>query len=184
MEEPTRKIPDVESVFTGLLKCGVDAMDAGTILFTMAVFGLAAIIFGVANALWISILAGGGAGALKIFHGNRKALLYTKNKNVQPNTDYLELLSTNRYGAPVVSKEFEHRGFKFNILSLEKLNIPLAVSEPLCTRCGDKPLFESQVLFPGRIRIKCSCLCGFSEPVLKTKEELRKEAALLGGIGE
>ena len=179
---PPESAPGIGEVARGPFKRALEraerAVGVITILSTLGVFGLVAAFSNTYFASWIAIGYFGLAGACEVFHVQRKAELQARIQ-VADNANALlrQIGSAQKFGKPVLLKQFNYGGFSFNGFGLEQLPVAIGISQPLCPNCRHVLVESPLVRFPGLIRIKFSCLCGFQKRSPRTKNELMAEAA-------
>jgi hypothetical protein len=95
---------------------------------------------------------------------------------------FLDMLASDRTLKPKVLEKFTHGQACFKVLGFEQKPFSFGISEPLCPRCGKKLIERPAVLFPGIIRIKWVCHCGFLYRSKQTLSEVKNEAVRIGGL--
>ncbi len=121
-------------------------------------------------------------GLADIFHVNRKTQLVERRKPSYKADFYLSISDAHPLWQIKVLKEFSHGQARFKVMGFEQKPIPFGISEPLCPRCGLKIIERITVFFPGIIRIKWLCNCGFEKSSNQTLAEVKREAARIGNI--
>ncbi len=149
-----------------------------TILSTIAIFGLSMLVFGLNYSTWITVLYFGISGTCEVFHIQKKSDLYKRMQTISDSDDLIHnIASAKRVGDPKIIEQIKYAGFLFNAIGFEKLPISVGISRPLCPKCNRPVVMDAKVKFPGRIKIKYFCICGYEKFSDKTENELRDQVA-------
>lgn len=152
----------------------------GTIsaLLATGIFGVGFIFLSASTALGLAVGTLGACGGVEAFHAQREAKLHQRCKASNIDSLFFAILHKFPKWEPKVIQQISHGVFRFNVIGFEHLPTPLGLSEPICPACGHPNLAErAHCLFPGRIRIRLLCACGWTTISLQTIAELRAEAA-------
>jgi len=156
---------------------------AGTLtaLLTLAGLGLAALALGPARAPWAALAVFGLAGAAEVLHRQRQAQLVGRCQLPDPSALFFAILSGKQWH-PKVLKQLAHGGVHWQVLGFDEANFPLGIGGPQCPTCAEHVLERIHVRFPGRLRIRLACPCGFAKTSPYTVAELRREVAELANL--
>lgn len=164
---------EIKNVIIKTIDRATNAVGVITILSTLAVFGITTLIWGMNVSTWISIFYFGMSGICEVFHIQRKSDLNKRLANVYDNDLVSKLAFAKRVGDAKVLEQVTYRGLLFNAIGFEKLPVTIGVSRPLCPKCKHSIIMDANVRFPGRIKIRYFCICGFEEFGRLTIDEMR-----------
>ncbi len=149
------------------------------ILAGLGCLGLGAVFLDPIRGFWIALAGFAAAGALDVRHARAKASL--DQRRLAGDKSRLFRLIQDKFPKwqPKVIKEFAHGGLRFRAVGFEEHPVAIAVSSPLCPRCGHNLAERADVRFPGRASIRFYCACGFETASALTLAELWSEAERL-----
>jgi hypothetical protein len=153
-----------------------------TLFVGLTAFALTALIWNPYRATFAAIGAFAIIGSAERFHINRKSELLQRCHSSYEADLMLAVAKKHPLWKPKLFKEFLHGQARFNVGGFEQAPIPFMISEPLCPRCSNKLIERITVFFPGIIRIKWLCNCGFKTKSNKTLAEIQNEAAKIGNL--
>ena len=169
-------------IFTRKVATATDCVGVLSTLCALAIYGAAAIA-GAERAWAYGVTAFGFIGALEVFHSQRKTELDKRCKS-PGNVAVANFSSVGGWiDKSRIFEEFEHGGCQFFAFgSANKSPVPLAITDPLCPACQRKLGEVVEVRFPGRVKIRLQCACGFTKASRRTLAELLAEAADMAGL--
>lgn len=155
---------------------GIIPLFAGLIAFTFTIF----LDWRFAPVAAVGVFA--IVGLVDMFHVKQKIQLVERRKPSYNANFYLDICEANPPWKPKVLKEFSHCQARFKVMGFDQKPIPFGISEPLCPRCDLKLIERISIFYPGIIRIKWLCNCGFETTTNQTLAETKREAARMGNI--
>lgn len=162
-----------------VLRRAVLAVGVLSTLLTLAAAGLL-LAWRFGDVAWLLLALFGALGSAEVLHRQQQAHLVQR-RQVLGCDVFLAMARKHPHWQPKVLKKFEHGGLLFHVVGFEQLEVPLAVTSPLCPRCTGHLAERRETLRPGRVRIEHRCSCGFAQRSAHTLGELQHEAHQMAG---